>query len=274
MGEQDMESHSGIMVAFKIPRALSHLLALEGGEPADILHITMMYFTPENQELPEYSKVVNIIRHWVAGIEPPQIFIDGLDSFKGKDGKVAVTWAKPVFMNYNPDWLLTSMVAAFANAGIEYSPTHPEFVPHITLAYDDRLKEEQNLMKERVGPESHLLTEMWVTYGDDTYETIQIPRPGKSAAWVDVQKRGVQLFRAKSVTALELQHNYIVANVSSTTGRTYECSLAFDSQGKVAFYGCNCEWGVWAYNRKTMVGRLCSHGYATLLEWKSLLQYM
>ena len=125
-------NHDGVMVAFFLPpdQAASH--ALEGGEPAESLHLTLAYLGSMDEVPGGAQDLLRVVGEWAQGIAPVSGEISGSGVF--------VNGEKPV-THLSVD---CSDLPAVRQSLIEhleangYSPRKDHgFDPHITLAYDD-----------------------------------------------------------------------------------------------------------------------------------------
>lgn len=103
---------------------------------------------------------------------------------------------------------------------------------------------------------------------------VEADRVIREAAWKDVRSKALRLRREGKIEVKEINPEAILARVEGDHG-TYDTQIIrgniFDLGGQsVTAWSCSCEWGKWAFKRKrTLVGRLCSHGYAAYLELQS-----
>lgn len=127
--------HTGVMVAFYPTTAQQQEMAVEGGEPAEKLHLTLAYLGEVGAELqPEdEAKVIAAVSAWAAQQEPLSAVTNGHGIFEG--GPTLVTYAS-VDSPQLPA-ARQALVEALDKAGVPSTQDHG-YIPHMTLAYDER----------------------------------------------------------------------------------------------------------------------------------------
>ena len=106
-------------------------------------------------------------------------------------------------------------------------------------------------------------------------DTVEADAQLRTAAWKDVREKAVRLRREGRVHVKDVGPDRIYASVQGDHG-VYDVMIkkgnnyAGLGSHAVSNWHCSCEWGKWAFQRRfTMVGRLCSHGYASYMEMQS-----
>jgi 2'-5' RNA ligase len=127
--------HTGVMVAFYPTAAQQQEMALSGGEPAEDLHLTLAFLGEVGAELqPEdEAKVIAAVTAWAETQQPLDAVTNGHGIFA--TGPTPVTYAS-VDSPQLPA-ARQSLVEALDKAGVPSTQTHG-YVPHVTLAYDER----------------------------------------------------------------------------------------------------------------------------------------
>lgn len=136
---------NGIMVGFFLPYYVGEKIALPGGEPVNGLHITLAYCgeldaLTVNQQRALIGVVAELARdsHALRGATM------GLNTFPAGDpddeDDSDRTPIVPLYAGVNVPGLFElrgALLRALDDAKVPYAKDHPNFVPHITLAYVD-----------------------------------------------------------------------------------------------------------------------------------------
>lgn len=128
-------SNTGVMVALYPPPGVAAGLALEGGEPAEELHITLA-FLGQRDDLADPTALHAAVRVWAA--QTPAIVgeVSGVGLFTAGEEPVTYLSADlPALPQARQD-----LIAALVAAGVTPSEQHG-FTPHMTLDYADRVAE-------------------------------------------------------------------------------------------------------------------------------------
>lgn len=125
-------NHDGAMVALFLDPANAAALAVDGGEPADDLHITLAYFDDEASDRQDWDSIHTLVENVAAKHLPLGGIIGGQGVFATPDGHAH--WAHPDVPGIED--LRHDLVHALDLAGFEVRKDH-SFTPHITLAYTD-----------------------------------------------------------------------------------------------------------------------------------------
>jgi 2'-5' RNA ligase len=132
------EIHTGVMVAIFPTPEHAATLALDGGEDAGNLHITLAYLGQVQDELgigdltdADEPRIIEAVAGWAAQIEPFDAFTNGLGVFHNDP---PVTYASVDAPKLPP--ARQTLIGALADAGIAVNHEHG-FIPHMTLAYTD-----------------------------------------------------------------------------------------------------------------------------------------
>lgn len=125
--------HSGLMIALYPSPEIQAALALDGGEPADEIHLTLAYLG-DAATYPFMEKLTSILAQWAK--EQPSLSgeVQGLGIW-GKPGEY-VLWASP-----DVNGLASAryeLVRRLTEAGCLGKQEH-DFTPHLTLAYTEQL---------------------------------------------------------------------------------------------------------------------------------------
>lgn len=130
------KEHSGIMVALMIPPEVAEGIAIEGGESAEDLHVTLAYLpglAGDEEALVNIQEAITAIPEVLAPISGR---IGGTGRFNGSgssDGK-DVFYAS--FNSPGLEALRRAVVSALDRRGLKVSNAHG-YTPHITLKYLD-----------------------------------------------------------------------------------------------------------------------------------------
>ncbi len=124
--------HTGVMVAFYPSKAQQAELAIEGGEPANEVHLTLAFLGEVGAELvpADEPRLIMTVSAWAATQEPVKAITNGHGIFTS--GPQPVTFA-----NIDAPDLPTarqSLVEALDAAGLPPMRNHG-YTPHMTLAY-------------------------------------------------------------------------------------------------------------------------------------------
>lgn len=124
--------HSGAMIALYIPADKAKLLAVDDGEPAEDLHVTLAYFADAAADRDDWE----VARRVAAEVarEHPSLSgeVSGFGEFRNDDGPVHwVGLDAPGLVE-----LVVDLREKLAGAGFEINDDHG-FQPHITVAYGD-----------------------------------------------------------------------------------------------------------------------------------------
>lgn len=123
------EEHTGAMVALMLDADTASKLAVDGGEPAEDLHVTLAYLG-EASELGDTERLVDVVRGWAAATAALTGEVSGIGAFAAEQ---TVTYASVDI----PDLAAARqlLVELLEDAGYPASADHG-FTPHITLAYE------------------------------------------------------------------------------------------------------------------------------------------
>lgn len=125
--------HQGAMVAVFVEPDVASKLAVEGGEPASDLHVTLAYFDAGAGDRQDWTAIHDL----VANIGKKHLPLYGAVQGRGEfyaDGASKVHWASPDVPGLGA--LREELCAALDLAGFEVRHDHG-FTPHITLMYDE-----------------------------------------------------------------------------------------------------------------------------------------
>jgi len=126
-------AQDGAMVAFFVPPAAAASLAVPGGEPADELHVTLVFFEQKASARNDWGKLTQVLRD-LAGQQPPvHMKATELGSFPSPDNG-GVVWAAPEF-DQDVAGFRERVVQAVEAAGFPTDKRFPDWKPHITLTY-------------------------------------------------------------------------------------------------------------------------------------------
>lgn len=122
----------GVMIAFYPPAALARQLAVEGGEPASELHVTLALPGKLSELTPEQQKrLLDIVRGFALLSRPLEGVFGGVTTFPAHDG------VKPVVLLVDvpglPAWR-QRLVEILALNGYSVASDHG-YLPHLTLQY-------------------------------------------------------------------------------------------------------------------------------------------
>ena len=126
------KDHDGIMVSLKMPKSIRSAIAIEGGEDADNLHVTLAYVKGDHAGVVE-----RVVREFASGLPPITGTIAGTGRFNGSETS---DWKDVIYASVDAPALSEfrqRLVNALSEAGAPPSMAHG-YVPHITLAYAER----------------------------------------------------------------------------------------------------------------------------------------
>ncbi len=123
-------NHAGAMVALYLDAGTAGKLAVDGGEPADDLHITLAYFDDEAAARTDWDAIHALVANIGAKHMPIAGKVSGHGVFRTDEG--GVLWAAPDVPGLAE--LRTELVQALDTAGFAVRKDHG-FQPHITLLY-------------------------------------------------------------------------------------------------------------------------------------------
>ena len=123
--EADMQ---GAMFGLALPINIANAIKIEGGEPPDLMHITLAYFKDAAADRDDWDQAVQIGKQFNFNLSGE---ITGYGTF---DNDEVVLWAKPEVPGLAEE--REKLVAALNEAGFPVDDRFPDFKPHITLAYD------------------------------------------------------------------------------------------------------------------------------------------
>jgi 2'-5' RNA ligase len=162
---------TGAMVAL-IPAAPDALSA-EGGDPADELHITMLYLGDADEFSPRQQPAVHETATLIAGMvgRTIPVKVSGIAEFgPSDDGDIAVVLVleSPIL---GP---LHDVIEETLHAeGVDNASTHPGFIPHLTLGYaapdSDELEAFRDDARALVGTEI-MFNRLRVVFADDAVD--------------------------------------------------------------------------------------------------------
>lgn len=124
-------AHTGVLVALYLHPDVAKAIAVEDGEAADDLHITLCYCDGDLDD------ALPVVEDLAASWSPLIGALDGVSSFEpseSSDGKRPV-YAVPVVdrLSAMREWLADEL----ETAGVHPKADHGDWVPHITLKYID-----------------------------------------------------------------------------------------------------------------------------------------
>lgn len=127
------------MVALYPSAELAERVALEGGEPADGLHVTLAYLGL-GRDLRDQQTLMRAVAGWAASTPPLAGSLGGAALFTSDENTVT-------YLQVNINGLTGSralLATMLDGAGMPPSTTH-DFVAHLTLAYTDRTQDVETL---------------------------------------------------------------------------------------------------------------------------------
>jgi 2'-5' RNA ligase len=164
---------NGIMVGFFLPSWVGEQVALPGGEQVNGLHITLAYLGEldalnVNQQRTLIGVCAELARdsHALRGV------LRGINTFpaeEGGDGAGYTSDSIPLYAGVDVPGLFElrgALLRALDDAKIPYDKTHPNYVPHVTLAYvDPEAADEDALTAFQLEPVDVTLRELTVAIG-------------------------------------------------------------------------------------------------------------
>ncbi len=126
-------NHEGAMVAVFLEPDVAAKLAVEGGEPASDLHVTLAYFEAGGGDAVDWTAIHDLVANIGKKHLPLYGAVQGRGEFYAA-GNAKVHWASPDVPGLGA--LREELVAALDLAGFTVRQDHG-FTPHITLQYDE-----------------------------------------------------------------------------------------------------------------------------------------
>ncbi len=126
-------NHDGVMVAFFLAPSQAEKFAVSGGEPPEVLHMTLAYLGDKGEVPLSVDELETVVRNWAATTPVITGEISGSGVFV--NGETPVTHLSVDCADLPA--ARQSLVEALTEAGAAPRSDHG-FDPHITLAYDDR----------------------------------------------------------------------------------------------------------------------------------------
>lgn len=121
----------GSMIALHLPDEIAKKIQIEGGEPLDHMHITLVYFKDKAKDRDDWETISRVVADWAEKTPKLKGKIGGYGIFKNPDGDIL--YASPSIPGL--DELRVQLVKECENIGFEVNDEHG-FIPHITLMYD------------------------------------------------------------------------------------------------------------------------------------------
>lgn len=131
----DAPQHTGVMVALFPTPEVAQRLAIQGGEKASELHLTLAYLGKAS-ELGDEKRLLTVVQGFAASQQPLTGNVNGLGLFSNANG--VVTWAS-VDLPALPEFR-QHLVKLLDDAGFPIGRDHG-YTPHMTLAFADRREE-------------------------------------------------------------------------------------------------------------------------------------
>ena len=135
---------SGVMIALMLPEAVANAIALEGGEPAKDLHVTLLYIPGIATDEQARIKLQKAIAPFSELLAPLKMSIGGVGRFNASaysDGK-DVFYATPNALGLEA--LRLAVCLSVEKAGL-LPPKKFGYTPHITLKYLEKGEDTPNL---------------------------------------------------------------------------------------------------------------------------------
>ena len=124
--------HTGVMVALYPKPEVARAMAVEGGEPADEIHLTLA-FLGDSADLEDAEGLAAVVAGFARSCPPLSGEVSGTGRFTAGENPVLYASADLPALPSNRERLIDALVAG----GFPVSKSHG-FTPHMTLAYDDR----------------------------------------------------------------------------------------------------------------------------------------
>lgn len=125
----------GAMIALYPAKAVQEKLAahLKGGEPADDIHLTLVFLGPDAAKIEGREKIEAAVKAAAAGQAPLKGTVGGIAAFRGMpDGELRPIIATADVVGLNE--FRARLMAALEEGGVKPEETHG-FTPHLTLKY-------------------------------------------------------------------------------------------------------------------------------------------
>jgi len=158
------DAHDGVAVMVRVPPALAALLALEGGEPPDSLHITLAYLGKLGPEVlaADVERVARAVRDVAATIHPLAGIIGGLGRFPASSTSNDLDVLVALVDVPELGVLRAELVQVLDALGVPARKDH-DFTAHVTLAY---LAPGAPLPIQSIAPRPFGITELELWIGD------------------------------------------------------------------------------------------------------------
>jgi 2'-5' RNA ligase len=133
--EAEGQGYTSAMTAFFLPAEVAGQLAVEGGEPAATLHLTLTYLG-ETATITDPDKLKEVVAEFAASQQP----FDGQIAGIGRFTSVPEGAKHPIYASVDSPELSAfrqALAEAIDASGVATVDTTHGFTPHITLAYVD-----------------------------------------------------------------------------------------------------------------------------------------
>lgn len=176
-GNVEIAPHTGVMVAWMLPEFIARRLQLDGGEQD--LHVTLAYLGDMSElDYTQQRTLVGVVAEVVNEQTELYGLVNGLDSFTPSDSSGGdIPWYASVVVP-GLEEMRERLVEKLKEAGLPVdTETHPDYTPHITLAYYG--DEEDVPANLTVDPIPFDITELTVCIGTErTTLRLQVPEYG------------------------------------------------------------------------------------------------
>ena len=162
--EHNDKTNPGVMVAWMVPKDLAKEIAVDGGEPADQLHVTLAYLgRREDLTDGQVETVTKAIAELAADTPSLRGRFQGLGRMSPGDEMDDVIYAVPDVPGLVE--LRQSVVSALEKAGVPAKKTH-DWMPHVSLNFVDT-SSETPAMPESLRGTPIVMTALTVAQGLD-----------------------------------------------------------------------------------------------------------
>jgi 2'-5' RNA ligase len=155
----------GVMIAWKPQSWDREMYAIPGGEPADEIHLTVLYLGDiADYDVEKQRTIIGIVNEIAVDTSILRGKINGFGRFLGDGTEDEALWLGVDIPGLGA--LNELLRSKLDEAGIEYSTEHPEYHPHITVAYVPAEKETPSVV---VAPKSLTVDQLTIYFGGLEY---------------------------------------------------------------------------------------------------------
>lgn len=162
------EVHTGAMVALLPSMEDASRIVVDGGEPVDQLHLTLLYLGEGALIPPEVrGEIIDACARWAENLPTiiAKAFSVNMFNPNGEEPCVVLGVSGGLLDNVH-NVITQSVDAVLQHSGVPYPEQHRPWIPHITLVYTDDA--ELNAFADKLGPIT--FDHIRVTFAGDVYD--------------------------------------------------------------------------------------------------------